>query len=770
MPDSNGYRGDRVSAYLALFPDARMMSGEWKGPCPVCGGEDRFWIVPSSGVFGCRGCEPGKTPEGRIAAQRILDRLSGAEPGFGLPVQPVAKSVRRETTAVYYYSDWQRTIRREWEVHGVRKKDVVPQVRKTADARWSFGRNRESHAPDFWPLYGSIADTGIVLVVEGEKVVDACADMVDSGYSSVTWQGGCKRPVATNGIVRQALKDSLEVLRGRDVWLIPDNDPQGVAAMNGLQRMLHGIASSVEIRNPWHAEEHASGFDLADLPDAAARLHAVESAIPERTETAQVMLDDPEAFLEDAPMPDQIREALGRMGIRFRRNVRSYNVEFSLNWYYSERLFSSYSINQWFPVSDGILDSIIVCLSQSFKVADKRSKTSVKSFDLLSKKEIFHTVLNSLAHEHVIDPFMLWLRALPEWDGVDRVESIFPTLFRTPDTAIARWAGRFVVTGPIYRALAWDEARHGVQLDQMLVLKGPKGVGKSTFVRALAPPEHRMQWITDSFQFANRFQRDHEVLEGAVWVEITEMRGAGRADWKAIKAQISRPADKARRPYGRIVETRPRVVVFVGTTDQHVSIQHDESGYRRFVFLDVLEEVGGSGKGGVLRYMDLHREQIFAEALHKVEAGQIEAGVHWDNPRLPHDLREAVDRTARENVWVDESLEALALDAIAAVARRNDGCVSMVEVLATMDYIRPDRPEPSRNVQERLKVILAGAGYVSEGRHRIDHPLSSVPRRIRVRTWRKAATEDEPPDEPPVSAPAPPDDDDLFLRDVLDIT
>ena len=769
MPDSNGYRGDRVSAYLALFPDARMMSGEWKGPCPVCGGEDRFWIVPSSGVFGCRGCEPGKTPEGRIAAQRILDRLSGAE-GLGLPVQTVAKSVRRETTAVYYYTDWQRTIRREWEVNGTRKKDVVPQVRKTADARWSFGRNRASHAPDFWPLYGPIADTGIVLVVEGEKVVDACADMATSGYSAVTWQGGCKRPVATNGIVRQALRDSLEVLRGRDVWLIPDNDPQGVAAMKGLQRMLHGIASSVEIRNPWHAEEHASGFDLADLPDAAARLHAVESAIPERTEAMQVAMDSPENLLSAGSISDQIREALGRMGLEFRWNARAYSVEFLLHKPEEAEVkpdfFASCPLDTWLPVSDGILSSAIVSICSCFQVPDRRDPSKIRHLGLIGVKNRFHTVLDSIVHKRREDPFMLWLRALPEWDGVDRVESIFPTLFRTPDTAIARWAGRFVVTGPICRALAWEETRHGIQLDQMLVLKGPKGVGKSTFVRALAPPEHRMQWITDAFQFANRFQRDHEVLEGAVWVEITEMRGARRADWQAIKAQVSRIADKARRPYGRIVETRPRVVVFIGSTDQQASIQHDESGYRRFVFLDVLEEVGGSGKGGVLRYMDAHREQIFAEALHKVETGQIEAGVHWDNPRLPHDLREAVDRTARENVWIDESLEALALDAIAAVARRNDGFVSMVEVLATMDYISPERPEPSRTVQERLKVILAGAGYVSEGRHRIDHPLSSVPRRIRVRTWRKAATEDEPP----VSAPAPPDDDDdLFLRDVLDI-
>ena len=62
---------EALAAWRSINPDARRSGNEWHGPCPVCGGEDRFWI--SETPLGCRGCRPGKShPE---AFKAILEAL-----------------------------------------------------------------------------------------------------------------------------------------------------------------------------------------------------------------------------------------------------------------------------------------------------------------------------------------------------------------------------------------------------------------------------------------------------------------------------------------------------------------------------------------------------------------------------------------------------------------------------------------------------------------------------------------------------------------------
>ena len=57
---------DLLAAYRALHPDAKRSGREYKGPCPVCGGDDRFWI--SETKLGCRGCRPGRNNPGAFLA------------------------------------------------------------------------------------------------------------------------------------------------------------------------------------------------------------------------------------------------------------------------------------------------------------------------------------------------------------------------------------------------------------------------------------------------------------------------------------------------------------------------------------------------------------------------------------------------------------------------------------------------------------------------------------------------------------------------------
>ena len=54
---------------------------EWIGPCPLCGGEDRFHVRDSEwrAVVGCRGCIDGQSSDQR--AKRFGEMLKAVFPG-----------------------------------------------------------------------------------------------------------------------------------------------------------------------------------------------------------------------------------------------------------------------------------------------------------------------------------------------------------------------------------------------------------------------------------------------------------------------------------------------------------------------------------------------------------------------------------------------------------------------------------------------------------------------------------------------------------------
>lgn len=53
--------------------------GEWAGPCPFCGGRDRFRVQPERGRWWCRQCSAGERWEDGIAYLRRRDGLSFRE-------------------------------------------------------------------------------------------------------------------------------------------------------------------------------------------------------------------------------------------------------------------------------------------------------------------------------------------------------------------------------------------------------------------------------------------------------------------------------------------------------------------------------------------------------------------------------------------------------------------------------------------------------------------------------------------------------------------
>jgi predicted P-loop ATPase len=218
-------------------------------------------------------------------------------------------------------------------------------------------------------------------------------------------------------------------------------------------------------------------------------------------------------------------------------------------------------------------------------------------------KEATRDAAETLAIENATHPIRDYLDSL-SWDGMSRLDRWMTTYLGADDTPLNATIGRIVLIAAVRRV-----RQPGVKFDTILVLEGEQGVGKSTAIRILAGPEN----FSDQNILTLDPKAQMELLEG-VWIyELCELEGLSRADTSKVKAFASRSIDQGRPAYGRFKETRPRQVVFIGTTNEDKYLR-DMTGNRRFwpVRVDKIE----------LGMLERDRDQLFAEATREEQKGE----------------------------------------------------------------------------------------------------------------------------------------------------
>ena len=232
--------------------------------------------------------------------------------------------------------------------------------------------------------------------------------------------------------------------------------------------------------------------------------------------------------------------------------------------------------------------------------------------------------LLSLAAEHRVDPFGIWLKELPAWDGTKRVKGLIHSLFDARDNpaALVHWAARYCFLGPIARTY-----EPGRRQDEAPVLVGPRACGKSLFLESLLPPEKLTTWMNPGFSFNNDPKVMLEGILGFVIVIISEMAGATTIKQERIKSYMSLPQDSGIRLCRRNdPEDAPRRCAFFGTANPG-DVLPNEANNRNFVCVNVEEKDIAT----LIEYMNDNREQLWAEGMAMYHDG-IEA-------RLPYALR-----------------------------------------------------------------------------------------------------------------------------------
>lgn len=232
---------------------------------------------------------------------------------------------------------------------------------------------------------------------------------------------------------------------------------------------------------------------------------------------------------------------------------------------------------------------------------------------------------------HAFNRVVEYLNEIPKWDGIERLDTMFIDYLGAEDTEYTRAVTRKCWAAAVARAL-----NPGTKFDNMVVITGAQGIGKSTLIKTMGDP-----WFSDSLKTFEG-KEACELIQGVWIVEIAELAAFNKAETSKIKHFLSQTEDIFRAAYAKNTEWCPRRCVFFGTTND-IEYLKDSTGDRRFWPVDAgIQPI----KKSVWNDLPIERDQIWAEALYRYTAGEI---LH-----LPINLLEAAQKAQSEHQISDD--------------------------------------------------------------------------------------------------------------------
>lgn len=260
----------------------------------------------------------------------------------------------------------------------------------------------------------------------------------------------------------------------------------------------------------------------------------------------------------------------------------------------------------------------------------------------------FDIAVAKVTDDRSYHPIREFLQALPEWDKVERVDTLLIDYLGAADNKYVRAVTRKTLCAAACRVL-----NPGCKFDTMLVLNGSQGIGKSTLIAKLGG-----EWFSDSLSLNDTKDKTAaEKLQGYWILEIGELAGLRKAEVETLRSFLSRQNDIYRASFGKRTTPHPRQCVFFGTTNAESGYLRDTTGNRRF--WPVKTPGGGSKHSWDVTQEDVL--QIWAEVMHYVKAGE---KLYLDpevEALAKAEQREAMESDEREGL-VREYLEALLPD------------------------------------------------------------------------------------------------------------
>jgi Protein of unknown function (DUF3631)/CHC2 zinc finger len=258
------------------------------GPCPKCGGEDRFAINTKKGVWNCRGCGVGGDVVKLVEHLDEVDFITACttltdEPPPNANGRDRIGELKKTVAAEFRYEDKSGAVVFIVERLEFQNPDGTYVLGSEGKRKKTFRQKRpDPDRPDHWlwnadgvpalpyrlpEVIEATAGGRTILIVEGEAKVDLLRSW---DMPATCCAGGAKKWRPAHAAF----------LRGAQVVILPDNDDAGRAHMNVVAASLQDIAASVRVLELPGLPPKGDIIDWARSGGTAEQLHKLIDGAP----------------------------------------------------------------------------------------------------------------------------------------------------------------------------------------------------------------------------------------------------------------------------------------------------------------------------------------------------------------------------------------------------------------------------------------------------------------------------------------------------------
>ena len=183
-------------------------------------------------------------------------------------------------------------------------------------------------------------------------------------------------------------------------------------------------------------------------------------------------------------------------------------------------------------------------------------------------------------YSNFFDPFRDYFLHLSLWDGqTDYIQQMAETVNTTSQDLWCKCFKKWLVA-TVAAILDNKTVNHTA-----IILSGPQGVGKTTWMLNLCPPELSDYIFSGTINPNNKDTLIH--LAECMFINMDELENMNRSEIGAFKEIITKSAIRMRRAYGHHIEAFTRRASFMGSVNSSQFLT-DSTGSRRFLCFEIL--------------------------------------------------------------------------------------------------------------------------------------------------------------------------------------
>ena len=196
-------------------------------------------------------------------------------------------------------------------------------------------------------------------------------------------------------------------------------------------------------------------------------------------------------------------------------------------------------------------------LLNDFHLARINNQISNITGGRLSNRNVIMDVIQQIADDNRFNTLTSYLDTLV-WDGLSRIPTMFTDFLGASYSDLYSTMSRIWMKAAVMRAY-----EPGCKFDNIVILSGPQGIGKSNFCERLSV---RQEWYCENVQMGDK---DGLLQLRNSWIiNMDEITSLNKKDAATAKNFITSTSDKFRSPYGRLPMTYKRHCIFIGTTNE----------------------------------------------------------------------------------------------------------------------------------------------------------------------------------------------------------